>query len=384
VTASSIVAGELMARRSGTVDPKKHPDETFELHSIPAFDAGKPENLKGSAIGSAKQIVEPNDVMISKIVPHIRRASIVGASTGLRQIASGEWIVFRDERFHPPYLRHVLMSDRFHAEFMSTVSGVGGSLLRARPAEVSKIRIPLPPHPEQRRIAAILDKADALRAKRREAIAKLDQLLQSVFLEMFGDPVTNPMGWPTVSVDEVSNLVRGSSPRPQGDPRYFGGPVPRLMVADLTRDGMLVTPRIDSLTIEGAKKSRPAPAGSVVMAVSGNVGLASILAIDACIHDGFVGFLQLKQSLLLPQYLLMYLVAIKNTHQRITAGAIFQNMTTTDIKKLRIPSPPITLQQQFLRTQDRVAEQQSLVAKASTKLNSVIGALQSEFFIQAK
>jgi len=61
---------------------------------------------------------------------------------------------------------------------------------------LKKVTIPLPPLPEQRRIAAILDRADSLRAKRRESIAKLDQLLQSVFLDMFGDPVTNPKGWP--------------------------------------------------------------------------------------------------------------------------------------------------------------------------------------------
>jgi type I restriction enzyme S subunit len=65
------------------------------------------------------------------------------------------------------------------------------------------IKILLPPMPEQRRIAEILDKADALRAKRREAIAKLDQLLQSVFLDMFGDPVTNPMGWPQKELQEI-------------------------------------------------------------------------------------------------------------------------------------------------------------------------------------
>lgn len=70
---------------------------------------------------------------------------------------------------------------------------------------LEKIQLPLPSVAEQRRIAAILDKADALRAKRREAIAKLDQLLQSMFLDMFGDPATNPKGWPIKSLDELSD-----------------------------------------------------------------------------------------------------------------------------------------------------------------------------------
>ncbi|MGH8502570.1 MAG: restriction endonuclease subunit S [Gammaproteobacteria bacterium] len=70
-------------------------------------------------------------------------------------------------------------------------------------AKLKQIQIPLPPLPEQRRIAAILDKADALRQKRREAIAKLDQLFQSVFLEMFGDPITNPKGWEFAPLAEL-------------------------------------------------------------------------------------------------------------------------------------------------------------------------------------
>ena len=199
-----ITMGDIALRRGGSVDPKKHPIEVFELYSIPAFDAGVPEVVTGSAIGSSKKAVQSNDVMISRIVPHIRRACVVGASNGHRQIASTEWIIFRDERIWPKYLRWVLVGDVFQSAFMRTVSGVGGSLLRARPAEVFKIQVPLPPLAEQKRIARILDAADALRAKRREALAQLDTLLQSTFLDMFGDPVINPMGWKVRSLGDLA------------------------------------------------------------------------------------------------------------------------------------------------------------------------------------
>jgi len=75
-------------------------------------------------------------------------------------------------------------------------------------------RIGLPSFPEQIRIAAILDQADALRAKRREALAQLDNLTQSIFIEMFGNPVTNPMGWEVKKLKEISkSIVNGTTPK---------------------------------------------------------------------------------------------------------------------------------------------------------------------------
>ncbi len=210
--APTIELGTLMPARAGTVDPAKFPDEVFDLYSIPAFDRGTSEIVPGKEIGSAKQIVEPGDVLLSKIVPHIRRSWVVGENRGRRLIASGEWIVFRSYRVHPQFLRHVLVGDPFHAQFMRTVSGVGGSLLRARPAHVAQITIPLPPLPEQRRIAEILDKADALRAKRSKALAELDTLTQSIFLDMFGDADRNPKSWPIRRVSEyVAEFQGGKS-----------------------------------------------------------------------------------------------------------------------------------------------------------------------------
>ena len=80
----------------------------------------------------------------------------------------------------------------------------GSTRAKLTKAGASKIQIPLPPLAEQKRIAAILDAADALRAKRREALAQLDTLLQSTFLDMFGDPVTNPMGWEVRSLGDLA------------------------------------------------------------------------------------------------------------------------------------------------------------------------------------
>jgi type I restriction enzyme S subunit len=191
------------------VDPSNHRDEEFDLYSIPAYDTGKPEIVRGRSVGSAKQLVQPGDVLLARIVPHIRRAWIVAARNDRRQIASGEWIVFRSREVFPNYLRHALLGNAFHAEFMRTVSGVGGSLLRARPSYVAQIRVLLPSMTKQRRIAAILDNADALRANRRAALAQVNTLTRSVFVNMFGDGKRSPRTWPQTSLGDVTQILTG-------------------------------------------------------------------------------------------------------------------------------------------------------------------------------
>jgi len=192
---NTVKLGDFFQKRGQSVNPLKHPGETFELYSIPAYDKQKADILPGNEIGSSKKLLSPKDVIISRIVPHIRRCWIVPNNTGLRQIGSGEWIIFRSDDVYPSYLRYYLMSDTFNKKFMSTIKGVGGSLLRADPKQVAKFDIPLPPLPTQKKIAAILDAADELRQKDKELIVKYDELAQSLFADMFGDPVSNPKQW---------------------------------------------------------------------------------------------------------------------------------------------------------------------------------------------
>lgn len=123
------------------------------------------------------------------------------------------------------FIWHAFQTRAVQEQIRSGSSSTVGTYTISRARET---RLPLPPLVEQHRIAAILDKADALRAKRREAIAKLDQLLQSVFLHMFGDQTTNPKSWPIARIDEVAEcLDRFRKPvtakdRAAGDVPYYG------------------------------------------------------------------------------------------------------------------------------------------------------------------
>lgn len=116
------------------------------------------------------------------------------------------------EALYYKYLSYFLGSESFQREIFS--SQRGGTREALNYSQVREFRIPLPPLAEQKRIAAILDKADAIRRKRQQAIQLADDFLRAVFLEMFGDPVSNPKGWEVKPLKDLAHKIgSGSTPR---------------------------------------------------------------------------------------------------------------------------------------------------------------------------
>ena len=149
--------GEVNEYNSASVDPSKSPDNDFELYSVPAYETGMPEFVKGKDISSSKKSVSKNDVLLCKINPHLNRAWIVSHYKENRPcLASSEWIIFRNSSIIPQYLSFCFTSNYFKELMLSNVSGVGGSLMRAQPAIVNKYLFPLPPINEQCRIVAAI------------------------------------------------------------------------------------------------------------------------------------------------------------------------------------------------------------------------------------
>lgn len=369
----------LMAKRAGSVDPSKFTDEQFDLYSIPAFDKGCHEVVAGSEIGSTKQVVEPNDVLLSKIVPHIRRSWVVGQNNGRRMIASGEWIVFRSDKADPAYLRHVLVGDPFHAQFMQTVSGVGGSLLRARPAQVAKIKIPLPQLAEQRRIATILDQADALRAMRREALVKLDELQRAIFIEMFGDPARNTKRLPLISLGDTGKWQSGGTP-PRSNDDYFTGPIPWFSSGEL--ESMYVNESVERITAKALieTSAKLVPRGALMLGMYDTAALkASIAGVD-CSCNQAIAFSSLDSTKVETAYVYYAIVIGRDHFRRLQRGVRQKNLNLEMIRQIQIPFPSIEAQKSYV---EKVETMNGLVRThqlSSTQLNSLFASLQERAF----
>ena len=378
--------GELQAKKNGSIDPSKFLDETFELHSIPSHDKGNAEILTGREIGSSKQIVQENDVMISKIVPHIRRAMVVPKKGNFRQIASSEWIVFRSERIYPNYLKHLLISDFFNAQFMATVSGVGGSLLRARPAFVSKIKIPLPPLPEQKRIAQILDKADELRQKRQQSIEKLDELLQATFIDMFGDPLTNQKNWEISKlVNEIELIQIGPFGTQLHQEDYVENSIPLINPSHI-RNGKIFP---DNKLTVSEEKYHQLPqyhmkTNDVIVGRRGEMGRCAVVTERE--NGYFCGtgslFLRMNEKNLNATFLSFILSSnsIKKLLENSSQGVTMANLNKKIVSEIPLIMPNIDLQSKFGEFVDSINLQKQRLKVQSKQQENLFQSLQKRAF----
>jgi type I restriction enzyme S subunit len=216
-----------------------------------------------------------------------------------------------------------------------------------RISEISKLTINLPPLPEQKRIAEILDKSDGIRRKREEALQLADSFLRATFLDMFGDPVTNPKEWERKGLNDVGILRRGKSKhRPRNAPDLLGGPYPLIQTGDIANSHHFVTQYKQTYSELGLKQSMLWPKKTLCITIAANIGDTAILTFDACFPDSIVGFI--PNGSVKTEYIHMWLTFYQNIIREKAPESAQKNINLKILSELKIPIPPISRQKKFV------------------------------------
>ena len=256
-------------------------------------------------------------------------------------------------------------------------------------AKLKVLQIPLPPLAEQKRIARILDAADALRAKRREALAELDTLLQFTFLDMFGELAGK--GWEVVTVGDVAQKENGSiRTGPFGSQLLhseFVGEGIRVLgidnaVANAFREGKLrfITPQ----KYERLRRFTVQP-GDVLITIMGTCGRCAVVPDDigVAINTKHLCCITLDREKCLPAFMHAYFLQhplARRYLERSAKGAIMAGLNMSIIKALPIPLPPIGLQRRFAKIVASAEQQRASQHAHLAELDTLFASLQSHAF----
>jgi type I restriction enzyme S subunit len=266
-------------------------------------------------------------------------AFIFDSSSSLK-IPNGFYIVWS------PIFRHVAERN---------MTGTAGQ--RRVPSDfVKRYKIPIPPLEEQRRIAAIFDKADAVRRKRQQVIALTEELLQSAFLEMFGDPVTNPKGWEVVELQQVCHRVTDGTHQP---PEWATKGIPFLFVSNIINGEIdfNVSKYINDKSWASLTARCPIEVNDILYTTVGSYGNAALVRTEKrfCFQR-HIAHIKPDPDKIHPQFLLglMQSDGVKKQADRQVRGVAQKTLNLRELKKFQIAVPPRAYQEKYVAVREKI------------------------------
>jgi type I restriction enzyme S subunit len=325
-------------------------------------------------------------------IAEFNRAGIVLASTGTCgkcYLADGEWTSLANTQVILPAAESVdirFLWYQLNDPSRWPISGTAQPFIK--PSDVRKHRILLPPLAEQRRIASTLDAADALRTKRRQALEKLDSLTQSIFIDMFGDPLANPRGWPSCRLEEVVEGNAGVKAGPFGSSllksdyvlsgyRVYGQE--QVISGCLDIGDYFITPE----KFESLSSCAVAP-GDILVSLVGSFG--KVLVVPSTAAPGIINprLLRIRpdRDRVRPHYLSTLLIssAVQRFLGSAAHGGTMGVLNATLIKQVPVMVPPIEAQIDFERALESVQHAQRQSLQSSSAIDALLASLQHRAF----
>lgn len=262
-------------------------------------------------------------------------------SSPVDQVSFGAFCkVVRPRNIDASYLSHFFNSSYYRNTISKIAQGANINNIRNEHLDNLDINVPTPS--EQKRIAEQLDKVQKLIAKQKEQIATLDLLIKSRFLDMFGDPISNPKKWPTRRMGDIFKITSGGTPSRKKSENFENGTIPWVKTGDLNVP--VLTHTVECLTEMGLQNSSAKlfPVGTVLLAMYGaTIGAVSILGIEACSNQACAAFLPVDT--ISPIYLYFFLFLQKQHFIKLGVGGAQPNISGEILKREKILCPPVVL-----------------------------------------
>lgn len=376
--------------------PPKGLDDSQEISFLPmaaVSEDGKitsQETRNFSAVKKGYTYFERGDILLAKITPCFENGKAAVTDSLDHQIGFGS-TEFHVLRANPKiicanYLFSLVWSRRFRYLGEKSMKGAAGQ--KRVPADFLKnYDIPLPPLDDQIRIAHLLGKVEGLIAQRKQHLQQLDDLLKSVFLEMFGDPVRNEKGWdihPLGSIGEVQGGLQVTTKRNE-----YKLDAPYLRVANVYRDrlSLCVIKRI-GLTLAELERVRLQKGDLLIVEGHGNpeeVGRSAVWngLIENCVHQNHLIRFRVDASKITPQFASFFINSSGGRQQMFRAGKTTSGLNTISSKNVKetiAVVPPLQLQNQFGAFVEKVEGIKTHYQQNLTDLETLYGALSQQAF----
>jgi type I restriction enzyme S subunit len=263
------------------------------------------------------------------------------------------------DKINPKYLFYYLNSTGFESEATNNSAGIAQLNLSSK--WIEKHEIPLPPLATQRKIAEVLDKADAIRKRSQKILAKYDQLAQSVFLEMFGDPVKNERRWEVQELNTMLNFLTSGS---RGWAKYYSdsGAI-FLRIQNIGYNKL----RLDNLTYvkspdSAESKRTKVQAKDIILSITADLGRTAVIPDNFPVAhiNQHLAIIRLKETF--NPYFVSAYVATKGGQAlllKLNKGGVKDGLNFNDIKSYKVFSPPLRLQNQFAAIISQIESQKS-------------------------
>jgi type I restriction enzyme S subunit len=327
-----------------------------------------------------KSALKTGDVVVSRVISNEVNAAVVPPE--LDGANCGNVLVIRPgHRLHPEYLVHLIGCPASQRALLGRQVGSAQAVINT--SVLKAWHVPVLPLAEQRRIAEVLDRAEALRAKRRAALAQLDELTQAIFLDMFGDPMSNPKGVKVVRLADVSNRITDGVHQ---KPNYTDSGVAFISVKDITT-GKLVFDDCKYISAEDHEKftrrCKPERNDILYTKVGATYGRPAIvdtdrefsLYVSVCI-------IKPKRDLIDPHFLNAALgtSAVKGQADRRIKGIGVPDLHLDQIQSFLIPLPSMSEQHEFARRVTAVETLKTAHRASLAELDALFASLQHRAF----